>query len=289
MGKVIALAIAGILLGGNALLSVSSSADSLWAVSAGLDPGKPVPARPPLHFADVNPFALFGSPVGILLGGLYNQSSNTAEHMGMPMLDSVPFQTPLGNTLNDIYRGTAPSVHIHASHAISGKNIGIGARAEAIVAKRMVSTRLQRAYLLDPTNRQAFVSIETSLADSENPNTRAAAVHLAKHALSKYRTESGYWPEQCLSACQTLVDLWNAVGQPRGQYLVALDDKVREFLDRGRAQQQNLERLGIWQKRRPWMRALWDERIRYTTNLSNMIHAAVLRQEKGDPPPPTKQ
>jgi len=272
-------AVAAVLLGVSVFLSKSGSTDSIWRVAAGLNPGAKLPGiRPPFNRPDVNPFALYGSPLGIFFSGLCNQSGNTAEHMGMPSAETVLFQTFIGNVLDSIYRGMAPSVHTHAS--ATGASNGVGVRAEAKIAARLVSERLERAYLLDPTNPQAFVAIETAMVDSDNPKSRSAGIELAKHALASYRVDSGYWPEQCLQACQTLVILWNAVGQPKGGFLVALDKRVHSLLEKGDEQKQKLEARGLWQKRRPYQRAAWDENIRYIRNLSTLIHKAVEDQQK---------
>jgi hypothetical protein len=268
--------IAAILLLANGAIVASGRIERIWSSTLRPGPGSEDPFPLPFEKPSINPFAIYGSPLGQFLGGLYVQAGDSAEHLGLPAKDTVPFQTRMGQRLGGMYLSMLPTKHEH----VGDMQASSGERLQAVMARTMVAERLRKAYMLDPTNLQAIITAQGTIASPGTPEAQEKAISLFRHSLSKLRVNSGYWPEHCLIACQVLVQLWNVIGQPMGDDLVQLNRDVHALLEKAREQKQRLIEKGLWETRRTYQRNRYDTEEIYTGNLAKLLDQAVKESEE---------
>lgn len=218
-------------------------------------------ASNPVPHIPVNPFAIYGSPLGKSISAMMIDEADVLHHAGLEN-EFAP---------DDYLLFTARGLAWMHAGLIPEEDAPLpSSTLDSIVAARSNRNRaVFAAYLLDPAN---FAAMEI-LTDWENirwPKNMVARVpefvewkerygsvapaalarEIALFSLAHYDTKSGYWPEQTLAAARTLQTLFVQdafLGNPVNKAAMAAE--IRRLVGDANRQRKRLEELGLWQRR----------------------------------------
>jgi hypothetical protein len=111
--------IAAIAWGAVAVVGANGEAREFWFRAAFVDPKWDIPVRsvPPFPAPEWNPFALYGSGIGVTLCGLVANGADRAEHLGAISKPEMPFVTRPARWTWQLEKDLQPKFHLHASDA----------------------------------------------------------------------------------------------------------------------------------------------------------------------------
>lgn len=247
----------------------------------------------PVPHIPVNPFGLYGSPLGKTISAMMIDKADVMHHSGLESaFDPDSYMLTPAKALAWTHDSLIPSIRHHHHHDEQFHECHEAYPAESIATARARRNRaVFAAYILDPANYAAM----TLVTDWENirwPKTMVAHVpefstwrdkygectpaalarQIAQYSMAHYDTISGYWPEQTIYAALTLKTIFiqdSFMGKKIEKEPLAED--VFRLIGNADRQRARLMDLGLWQRRdhfsAEWFDALAAEGLAFAKAL----------------------